>query len=130
MPFTRFQKQTHDIFGDESVDHQIIERLRQDGDQVLDVTELDPGISDDKVLSMANGSKAILLTSDRDFGDLVFRQRRLINGIVLIRLADCLPQKKQSCSLRHLINTQKRYSSHFPLSLPHQFVSVNSIYNV
>ncbi len=44
------------FFADESVDRQIIERLRQDGHQVLDVTELDPGISDDKVLSMANES--------------------------------------------------------------------------
>jgi predicted nuclease of predicted toxin-antitoxin system len=64
------------FLADESVDRQIIERLRQDGHQVLDVTELDPGISDDKVLSMANESDAILLTSDRDFGDLVFRQRK------------------------------------------------------
>lgn len=82
------------FFADESVDRQIIERLRQDGHQVLDVTELDPGISDDKVLSMANESDAILLTSDRDFGDLVFRQRRLANGIVLIRLAGLSSIKK------------------------------------
>ncbi len=65
------------FFADESLDRQIITRLRQDGHVVLDVTEMDPGISDDKVLSMANESKAILLTADRDFGDLVFRQGRI-----------------------------------------------------
>ena len=82
------------FIADESVDCQIIERLRQDGHRVFDVTELNPGISDDKVLSMANESKAILLTADRDFGDLVFRQGRLHEGIVLIRLAGLSSTKK------------------------------------
>ena len=47
------------FFADESLDRQIIARLRQDGHAVLDVTEMGPGISDDKVLSMANESKSI-----------------------------------------------------------------------
>ncbi len=41
------------FLADESLDRQIITRLRQDGHVVMDVTEMDPGISDDKVLSMA-----------------------------------------------------------------------------
>jgi hypothetical protein len=45
------------FFADESLDRQITVRLRQGGHAVLDVTEMDPGISDDKVLSMANESK-------------------------------------------------------------------------
>ena len=44
------------FFADESLDRQIVTRLRQDGHVVLDVTEMYPGISDDKVLSMANES--------------------------------------------------------------------------
>jgi predicted nuclease of predicted toxin-antitoxin system len=82
------------FFADESLDRQIISRLRQGGHAVLDVTEIDPGISDDKVLSMANESKAILLTADRDFGDLVFRQGRLTEGVVLIRLSGLHSTKK------------------------------------
>ena len=39
------------FFADESLDRQIIARLRQGGHAVLDVTEIDPGISDDTVLS-------------------------------------------------------------------------------
>jgi hypothetical protein len=38
---------------DESVDRQIVERLRQDGHDVLYVAEMDPGISDDAVLLSA-----------------------------------------------------------------------------
>ena len=95
------------FFADESLDRQIISRLRQGGHAVLDVTEIDPGISDDKVLSMANESKAILLTADRDFGDLVFRQGRLTEGVVLIRLSG-LPSTKKTGLVSALINTAKK----------------------
>jgi len=39
---------------DESIDRQIVNRLKQDGHRIFDVTEMDPGISDDEVLSKAN----------------------------------------------------------------------------
>ncbi|MFH1322400.1 MAG: DUF5615 family PIN-like protein [Methanobacteriota archaeon] len=32
------------------------------------------GISDDEVLEMANKKNTLLLTADKDFGELVFRQ--------------------------------------------------------
>jgi predicted nuclease of predicted toxin-antitoxin system len=46
-----------------------------------------PGISDGVVLDLANRETALLLTADKDFGELVFRQHRLTTGVVLIRLA-------------------------------------------
>jgi hypothetical protein len=49
---------------DESIDAQIVHRLRKDGHRIYDVTEIDPGISDDEVLSKANKESAILLTAD------------------------------------------------------------------
>ncbi|MDI6791317.1 MAG: DUF5615 family PIN-like protein [bacterium] len=73
----------------------MVERLRQDGHCVLYVTEMDPGISDDVVLDLANRETALLLTADKDFGELVFyRQRRFRVGIVLIRLAGLSPMTK------------------------------------
>ncbi|MDO8725455.1 MAG: DUF5615 family PIN-like protein [Candidatus Methanoperedens sp.] len=39
------------------------------------------------VLEMANDKSALLLTADKDFGELVFRQKRVTSGVVLIRLA-------------------------------------------
>ena len=46
-----------------------------------------PGIPDDEVLALANREGAILITADKDFGELVFRLRYLATGIILIRLA-------------------------------------------
>ena len=109
------------FFADESLDRQIITRLRQDGHVVLDVTEMDPGISDDKVLSMANESKAILLTADRDFGDLVFRQGRITEGVVLIRFAG-LPSTKKAELVSAIINQHaKELQQAFSVITPGSF---------
>ena len=78
----------------ESVERQIVARLRQDGHTVLYVAEMEPGIPDDLVLNLANQEADALLTADKDFGELVFRQGRLASGILLIRLAGLLPAGK------------------------------------
>lgn len=72
---------------DESVDRQVVEKLRQDGHNVVYVSEMDPGISDDEVLSIANKMGALLVTADKDFGELVFRRQQINAGVLLIRLA-------------------------------------------
>lgn len=82
------------FLADENVDRQIVGRLRQDGHLVWYVAEMEPGISDDVVLDLAGREEALLLTADKDFGELVFRQHRLAPGIVLIRLAGLSPTRK------------------------------------
>ena len=79
---------------DEGVDRQIVDKLRQDGHSVLCIAEMAPGIGDDEVLEMANEQGASLLTSDKDFGELVYRQGRLTAGVILIRLAGLSPIRK------------------------------------
>ena len=86
------------FLADESVDRRIVDRLRQDGHLVGYVAEMEPGISDDTVLDLANQEATLLLTADKDFGELVFRQRRLMPGIVLIRLAGLSPTRKAAIS--------------------------------
>lgn len=75
------------FLADESVDYPVVERLRADGHTVTAVAEMAPSIPDDLVLAQANQHEAILLTGDKDFGELVFRQRLVTAGVVLIRLA-------------------------------------------
>ena len=82
------------LLADESVDRQIVDRLRQDGHAVRYIAEMEPGISDDRVLDLANQEADLLLTADKDFGELVFRQGRLTSGILLVRLAGSSPAGK------------------------------------
>jgi predicted nuclease of predicted toxin-antitoxin system len=51
------------------------------------VAEEAPGISDDVVLDRANQENALLLTADKDFGELIFWQKRISMGVILVRLA-------------------------------------------
>ncbi len=84
------------FLADENIDQEIIDRLRRDGYVVLAVAEMAPSIDDDTVLRLANERDAILLTADKDFGELVFRQRRVSTGVVLIRLAGLQATAKAS----------------------------------
>jgi len=72
---------------DESVDQPIVAVLRQNGHHVTYVAEHSPSISDDEVLTAANSQAAVLLTADKDFGEMIFRQGRAHAGVVLIRLS-------------------------------------------
>ena len=82
------------IVADENVDRQIVDRLRADGHEVLYIAELDPGIDDEAVLRFSQQTSAVLLTSDKDFGELVFRQRLLHSGVLLTRLGGLEPDRK------------------------------------
>ena len=61
------------LLADESVDEQIVQRLRREGIDVSYVAEMEPGIPDELVLTRSNETDALLLTADKDFGELVFR---------------------------------------------------------
>lgn len=82
------------FLADESVDRQIVDRLREESYVVLYVAEMEPGISDETVLNQANQEGALLLTADKDFGELVFRQGLSTAGVVLIRLAGLSAENK------------------------------------
>ncbi len=72
---------------DESVDKQIVDRLRAAGHSVLFIAESEPSVSDEIVLTRSREQDAVLVTADKDFGELVFRQHLSHCGILLIRLA-------------------------------------------
>lgn len=75
------------LLADESVDRPIVERLRRAGYEVDYVAEFDPGIIDDVVIERARVQSSLLVTADKDFGELVFRLQRVSSGVVLIRLS-------------------------------------------
>src|SRR5687768_13441381 len=83
-----------DILADERVDGPVVIRLRKDGHNVQYVAEMDPGITDKEVLRLASDETTLLLTADKDFGELIFRQGYIQRGIVLFRLAGKPPLEK------------------------------------
>lgn len=75
------------LLADENIDASLVARLRDAGHEVLSVAEMDPGIPDELVLERANDASALLVTEDKDFGELAFRLRLINHGVILIRMA-------------------------------------------
>jgi len=88
------------LLADEGVDAAIVARLRADGHDIVYVAELSPGITDDAVLELANADERILMTTDKDFGELVFRLRRAMVGVLLVRLAGLPSESKAEAVAR------------------------------
>jgi len=70
---------------DECVSARLVGRLREAGHDVAYVTEANPGADDREIVDWANRDGRILLTDDKDFGELVVRQKRAVPGLVLMR---------------------------------------------
>jgi predicted nuclease of predicted toxin-antitoxin system len=74
---------------DENVDLRLLTFLTHLGYDVSSVVSHPPrGRPDDAVLALAVAENRILLTNDRDFGELVFRQHLPHSGVLLLRLKD------------------------------------------
>jgi predicted nuclease of predicted toxin-antitoxin system len=56
--------------------------------EVYSVYDEARGMPDDAVLEMAFSERWILITNDKDFGEMVYRERRPHRGVVFLRLKD------------------------------------------
>jgi predicted nuclease of predicted toxin-antitoxin system len=74
------------FLADENVARRIVAWLRDQEQDVLFAVEEKPGAIDEEWLQKAEAEERLLLTSDKDFGDLVFRDGLNSHGVVLIRL--------------------------------------------
>jgi len=73
---------------DESVDFPIVIALRLlGGHNVIDIASVAPRSDDAEVLRRAREIDAVLITGDKDFGELIYRQRLHSSGILLLRLS-------------------------------------------
>jgi predicted nuclease of predicted toxin-antitoxin system len=103
---------------DENLDRQIVERLRHEGHVVWYVAEMAPGVSDQDVLNLANNEQAVLLTADKDFGELVYRQHLVNPGVILLRLQGLLPAVKAELVVRAVAAHMKKIAGSFVVVSP------------
>ena len=71
---------------DECVDAILVNQLRGAGHDTLYVAEVASGATDAEVLRRARNNSRLLLTEDKDFGELLFRLKLAVPGLVLLRL--------------------------------------------
>lgn len=81
------------FLADESCDFSVVRALRSAGYEVKAVAEISPRAEDTEVLHLAFREKRILLTEDKDFGQLVFAHSKKTRGVIFIRYPIDLRQK-------------------------------------
>jgi len=101
------------FLADECCDTGLVASLREDGHDVLYVLERKPGVSDDEILFEGYNEERIIVTEDKDFGELVYRLKKPSKGIILIRM-DVKERQMKWLRLKKLIeNYEERLPGHF-----------------
>ena len=103
------------FLADESCDFAPVRALHAAGHDVVAVSEVARGAEDSVVIELARSEQRVLLTEDKDFGQLVFAAARQSSGVVLLRwpvsARGSRPHRKGNANWR--ANTYRaRYSAH------------------
>jgi len=70
---------------DENCDAEVTRALRKEGHDVLSVAETHSGSDDSVVIALALESGRVLVTEDKDFGQLVYASGHGHNGVIFLR---------------------------------------------
>lgn len=73
---------------DECTGTSVVACLRNEGHDAVAVAEIMPEADDEQVLQCAVSEGRIVVTNDKDFGEMVFRSGQVHRGVVLLRLRD------------------------------------------
>jgi predicted nuclease of predicted toxin-antitoxin system len=68
--------------------------LEQAGHDTLTVRGLDAAMKDDAILALAAAEERLLITMDKDFGELVVHSGKAHAGVLLLRLEDATSEEK------------------------------------
>ena len=81
------------FLANENIPLDSVHLLRRAGHQVVSILEDHSGMKDIDVLKQALRSKSIVLTFDRDYGELIFKYPKLIpEGLVYFRFTPSTPE--------------------------------------
>jgi predicted nuclease of predicted toxin-antitoxin system len=97
------------FLADESCDFGIVQALRRAGHDILDVREVAPGAPDADIMTLALQEERILLTEDKDFGQLVYAAGQRSHGVVLFRV----PIKSRSWLIENIAGIFERRANEF-----------------
>lgn len=95
------------IVADEGIERPVVLKLRAEGHQVIHIAEIAPAITDIEVLKVAIQEDSLLITYDKDFGDLIFYRRYQSRGVILLRLPETLSSLEKADIVVDVINEKR-----------------------
>ena len=99
---------------DVGVGRSIEEWLSSQSFKVLAIRYINPEMEDFQIVQLANMEDGIIITMDKDFGELVFKKNNEHKGILLLRLDDAASEEKlaaiQNIVPEHLEKLKNNFS--------------------
>ena len=87
---------------DVEVGNKTLQALRNDGFDFISILEIERAMADYAILSIAESEGRMVVTMDKDFGELVYRSGLKHNGVLLLRLEDATGEEKAEIMRRIL----------------------------
>ena len=104
-----------------NVEKPIVDFLIKKGFDVKWVVNIDKHMSDIGVCETANSEQQIVLTNDKNFGEIVFYQRRILYGIILFRIRGQNSFEKITLLEKLLNNYSDKITNHFVVVTKEKF---------
>lgn len=109
------------FLADVNIEKLIVDELKKLGYDITWIAEENPSLDDISIFKIAQKENRILLTNDKDFGDIVFRQKLVSSGIVLFRIKGQDTREKIKLLTKVLVSHKDRISKHFVVITKEKF---------
>lgn len=73
------------MIADESLNKKLVDALREAGYSITYIAEKSPGISDEEIVLNSLNPPEIILSEDKDFGELIYHRNVSAIGVILLR---------------------------------------------
>lgn len=101
------------FLADENIPRKVVDLVSEKGYDILWIKNIAPKSSDDQILSLAEAEERVILTFDRDFGQLVYEKKLLMKqGIIYFRL-DGLSPLKMAETVLETLNSDMTFLGYF-----------------
>lgn len=101
------------LLANENFPGEAVEALRNSAHDVVWVRTTAPGSADETVLAQAQAENRILLTFDKDFGELAFRSKLpASSGVILFRIR-MLSAWDVAATVTRVIDSREDWAGHF-----------------
>ena len=105
--------ETYKFIADVNIEKAIVDYLLESGYDIKWIPDYNCKIFDEDLIKLANKEKRILITNDKDFGELVFLQKKISFGVILIRVKGQFTKDKVSLIKVLLKDHRDKLLNHF-----------------
>ena len=101
------------FLADVNVEKPLVDYLSKQGYDIKWAPDYNCEMLDEDLLQLANQEKRIFITNDKDFGDLIFLQKKLKVGTILFRVKAQKSQEKIKLTKKLLMGYRDKLLNHY-----------------